>query len=310
MFRSPLALDVFAVTTYLIVSLVFFWLGLVPDLAIIRDRSQGWRKTIYGLLSMGWEGRGRQWKHYLLAYSLLAGLATPLVISVHSVVAWDFSTAIAPGWHSTIFAPFFVIGAIFSGLAMVLTLLIPLRALLNLKEYITLERIDWLARLVLMMSLLVSFCYALEYFTIWYGKEEIEKINLAYRATGPLAPCFWTMTICNSFVPLILFLPKMRRNVTLLWVLSLVINVGMWLERFVVVAGSLGRDYLPYVWNAEGYRLTLVEMGIFIGSVGWFGFCYLLFARFVPVLPITEFKRDFLKEFREQQILRRFPNQE
>ncbi|HEU4751844.1 MAG TPA: NrfD/PsrC family molybdoenzyme membrane anchor subunit, partial [Armatimonadota bacterium] len=244
-FRSPLILDVFAVLAYLIVSALFFWLGLIPDLAVLRDRAKGWARTWYGLGSLGWEGRGAQWKQYLLAYSLLAGLATPLVISVHSIVSWDFSLTLVPGWHSTLFPPYFVAGAVFSGLAMVLTLVLPMRAALRLERFITERHLDQLARLVLLMSLLVSFSYVLEYWTAWHSPEPMERIDLLEKATGALAPLFWTSLVCNSLAPLALFWPGVRRSVPALFLLSLVINVGMWLERFIVVAGSLMRDYLP-----------------------------------------------------------------
>jgi Ni/Fe-hydrogenase subunit HybB-like protein len=302
-FRSPLIFDVFAVLTYFIVSVLFFWLGLIPDLAIVRDRARHWRKTVYGLLSLGWEGRGRQWKQYLMAYSLLAALATPLVISVHSIVSWDFSLAITPGWHSSFFPPYFVAGAMFSGLAMVLTLVIPMRAGLGLQEYITVEHLEQIARLILFMSLVISFCYGIEYFMVWYNGEDVEKLNLLFRATGPFAPLFWTMTVCNSLVPLALFSRRVRRNLVALFAISILVNIGMWLERFVIVAGSLGRGYLPYAWAPSGYRIMAVEWGIFIGSMGWFLFWFLLFVRYLPVLPIAEFKRDELKKQREKQAL-------
>jgi Ni/Fe-hydrogenase subunit HybB-like protein len=301
-FRSPLLLDVFAILTYLLVSVMFFWLGLVPDLAIMRDRAKGWARTLYGIASLGWQGKGNHWHHHHMAYGIIASLATPLVISVHTVVSWDFSLGITAGWHSTIFPPFFVLGAVFSGLAMVLTLMLPMRALLGLKRYITLEHLDWLARLILLMSLLLSFCYATEYFMIWYGRDQLEKVNLLNRMTT-YGPLFWTMTLCNSVFPLSLFLPKLRRNVRFLFVLSLLVNLGMWLERFVVVAGSLARDYEPYAWAREGYHVMLVEWGIIVGSYGFFFFCFLLFVRHLPTLPIAEYKRELLKEKREQHAL-------
>lgn len=300
-FRSPLVLDFFAVFTYLIVSILFFWLGLAPDAAILRDRAKGWARTLYGVASLGFEGRGLHWKHHHMAYGLLAGLATPLVISVHTIVSWDFSLAITPGWHSTIFPPYFVLGAIFSGLAMVLTLMIPMRALLGLRQYITEQHLDWLGRLVLLMSMMLTFCYCTEYFMVWYGRDEVEKLNLVTRMTT-YGPLFWTMTMCNSVLPLALLWPKLRRNALFLFALSVFINVGMWLERFMVVASCLARDQLPYAWAREGYHVMLVEWGILLGSFGFF-FWFLLFVRYLPVLPMAEYKRDLLKEQREKHAL-------
>ena len=300
-FRSPLIFDVFAVSTYLTVSVLFFWLGLVPDLAVVRDRSMGWRRTIYGLLSIGWEGAHRQWKHYNMTYSLLACLATPLVISVHSVVSWDFALSILPGWHSTIFAPYFVAGAIFSGLAMVLTLLIPMRSLLKLEDYITLDRLEQLAKLILMMSLIVTYSYATEYFMTWFSRDPVEQTNLLFKVRGSFAPHFWVMTVCNCLAPLAFFWRHIRRNLVILFIISILVNVGMWLERFVIIAGSLARDYLPDAWAPEGYHFTIVEIGISLGSLGWFLFFFLLFTKFLPVLPMFELKRDVLKERREER---------
>lgn len=306
-FRSPLILDVFAVVAYLTVSALFFWLGLLPDLAVVRDRLKGWGRTLYGLASLGWEGTLRQWKHHHAAYGLLAGLATPLVISVHSIVSWDFALAVVPGWHSTLFPPYFVIGAVFSGLGMVLTLVIPLRAALKLEEWIKPEHLDRISQLILAMSLLLTFCYGLEYgMTLRYG-EEIDRANLLYKVFGAYAVPFWVSVLCNSVVPLALCSPRVRRSPWLLFPLSLLINLGMWLERFVIVLSSLGRDYLPYTWSPELYRISLVEWSLFIGSLGWFLFCYLLFVRYLPLLPIAELKRDMLKEQREQQALRQMP---
>lgn len=306
-FRSPLVLDIFAVVSYLTVSTLFFWLGLVPDLAIIRDRSKGWRRTLYGLASLGWEGTGQHWKHHRMAYALLAGIATPLVLSVHTIVSWDFSLAIVPGWHSTIFPVYFLAGAVFSGLAMVLTLVIPMRSRLRLEEYIREEHLDRLAQLVLMTSLILTFCYLVDFSQSWRSEETADRINLVYRATGPFAPWFWAMLVTNSLLPLALFWPKVRRSVPVLLVLSLLINVGMWLERFVTIAGSLGRDYLPYAWAQGGYRPTLVEWGISLGSAGWFLFWFLLFVRYLPVLPIAELKRECLKKHREEEAIRTAP---
>lgn len=302
-FRSPLILDVFAVSTYFTVSAIFFWLGTVPDVAVMRDRVRGWKRTVYGLLSLGWEGTQRQWKPYLMAYSLLACLAAPLVVSVHSVVSWDFAAGIVPGWHSTISAPFFVAGAILSGLAMVFTLMLPIRAWFHLEDYITLERLDQLAKLTLLMGMVVTYSYLMEYFVAWYGGEATEQINLLNKAFGAYATEFWIMTFCNCIAPLFLFFRTMRRNVTALFIIAAFINVGMWMERFVIVACSLARDYNPYAWNPIGYQVTLTELGITLGSVGWFMTLFLLFCKFLPVLPIAEVKRDILLEEREEHAI-------
>lgn len=303
-FRSPLILDVFAVITDLTVALLFFWLGLVPDLAILRDRAKGWARTIYGVLSLGWEGTGRQWKHYRLAYSLLAGLAVPLVISAHSIASWDFALTVVPGWHSTLLPPFFVAGAIFSGLAMVLTLSIPLRAWLGLKDQITDAHLDWIARLLLTLSLLFAFFRGMEYFMVWYGGTEIEKINMLYKASGAFAPWFWIMIVCTVLAPLAFFRRSVRRSAPALLAVSIAINTGMWLDRFIIIAGSLARDYLPDAWSDSGYRMTLVDLGILLGSLGFFLFCFLLFVRYLPVLPVAETKREYLRERREEEALR------
>ncbi|HEY3412036.1 MAG TPA: NrfD/PsrC family molybdoenzyme membrane anchor subunit [Armatimonadota bacterium] len=298
-FRSALVLDVFAVTTYFIVSTLFFWLGLIPDVAVVRDRSKGWKRTIYGLLSVGWEGRGKQWRHYWMAYSVLACLAAPLVVSVHSVVSWDFASAIVPGWHSTISAPYFVAGAILSGLAMVLTLLIPLRKNLALQEYITIDRMEQIAKLTLLMSMVVGYSYLSEHFMTLYGREPSDLADLWNKVRGTWASPFWAMNFCNVIAPLILFWRPARRNIPTLFVVSIIINIGMWLERFNIIAGSLARDYNPYAWAPTFYHFRPVEVGITLGSLGWFMFFFLLFTKFLPVLPIAELKRDILLEHRE-----------
>lgn len=302
-FRSALVLDVFAVSTYFTVSVLFFWVGLIPDLATIRDRSHGWRRTVYGILSVGWEGTSKQWKHYMMAYAILAGLAAPLVVSVHSVVSWDFASGIVPGWHSTIFPPYFVAGAILSGLAMVITLMIPMRKYLRLEEYITIERLDALSRLTLVMGLVVSYAYLNEYFLTWFSQEDSELVNLKYKAFGAFAPYFWIMTFCNMVAPLALFWKSVRRSLKGLFIISILINIGMWMERFVIIVGSLARDWIPGAWQEGAYRMTWVEWGITIGSLGWFMFFFLLFTKLLPVLPIAEVKRDILLEYREEKAI-------
>lgn len=302
-FRSALVLDVFAVSTYFTVSALFFWVGLIPDLAIIRDRSHGWRRTVYGILSVGWEGTSKQWKHYMMAYAVLAGLAAPLVVSVHSVVSWDFASGIVPGWHSTIFPPYFVAGAILSGLAMVITLMIPMRKFLRLEEYVTVERLDALSRLTLVMGLVVSYAYLNEYFLTWFSREDAEIVNLKYKAFGAFAPYFWIMTFCNMVAPLALFWKSVRRSLVGLFIVSILINIGMWMERFVIIVGSLARDWVPGAWTEGAYQMTWVEWGITIGSLGWFMFFFLIFTKMLPVLPIAEVKRDILLEYREEEAI-------
>jgi len=288
-FRSPLVWDVFAVTTYFTVSALFLYLGLVPDLAVVRDRSSGLRARLYGLASLGWQGSGSQWRHYNALYGFFAALATPLVVSVHSVVSWDFAMAIAPGWHSTIFAPYFVAGAIFSGLAMVLTILIPMRRLYGLEEYVTLEHFESLAKLIIATSLIVGYSYATEAFVAWYRGSDYERNTFFDRATGAYAPFFWTMLTCNVLLPMLLFARGVRRNLTALFVISLAINVGMYLERFVIIVSSLAHGVAPGTWRGL-YQPTWVEIAITVGSFAWFSMFFLLFVKLLPVLPISELK--------------------
>jgi len=290
-FRSPLVWDVFAVTTYFTVSALFLFLGLVPDLAIVRDRATGLRKRLYGLASLGWQGTGEHWRHYAALYGFFAALATPLVVSVHSVVSWDFAMAIAPGWHSTIFAPYFVAGAIFSGLAMVLTILIPMRRLYRLEEYVTLDHFESVAKLIIATSLIVSYSYASEGFLAWYRGGELERSTWLDRASGAYAPLFWGMLVCNSIVPLLLFARRVRRSVPLLFAISLLINVGMWLERFVIVVSSLAHGVAPATWRGL-YQPTWVEIAITVGSFAWFALWFLLFVKLLPVLPVSELKES------------------
>jgi molybdopterin-containing oxidoreductase family membrane subunit len=307
-FQSPLLLDVVAVLGYLLFTALFFWVGLVPDVAILRDRSTGWRKTIYGLLSLGWEGTARQWKHHRMTYSLLACLAVPLVV-FHSAGAWNLCLSILPDWRSTFFPPYFLAGAILSGLAMVLTITIPLRALLGLRSQITMAHLEYITRLIVVMSLLVTFSYLLESFMDWYAWREIQQVTLSYKAGGAVAPYFWAMKGCNSLVPLALLWPRVRGSVAALLVVALLINVGTWLERFVIITGSLGRDYIPYAWAEAGYVVSLPEWTVFVASVGWLLFCYLLFVRYLPVIPIAEIKQEILKEHREARAMRPAPGE-
>jgi Ni/Fe-hydrogenase subunit HybB-like protein len=293
-FRSPLVWDLFAIGTYFTVSVLFFYLGLVPDLAALGARATGWRGRVYRALALGWRGALSQWHHFKTAYLLLAALATPLVVSVHSVVSWDFAMSVVPGWHSTIFAPYFVAGAIFSGLAMVVTLIVPARALLELDRYVTVEHLEAVAKLLVVTSLIVTYAYALEWFFAWYSENPFEQTVLLSRATGPYAPLFWTMVAANSIVPLSLFSRRVRRNTTVLFFVSLAINVGMWLERFVIIVGSLSRDYNPAVWDT--YWPTWVEWTILAGSFGWFLAWFLLFVGHLPPVPVAEVKEALESE--------------
>jgi Ni/Fe-hydrogenase subunit HybB-like protein len=287
-FRSPLVWDAFAVSTYLTVSILFLFMGLIPDVATARDESTGLRKFAYGLVCLGWQGTDDQWRHFKGVYLLLAGLATPLVISVHSVVSWDFAMAQLPGWHSTIFAPYFVAGAIFSGCAMVLTLMIPLRRLLGLEDLITPWHIDNLSRIILFTSLIVTYSYLVESWTVWYSKDPFEVMTFHQRYFGPYGYLFWLMVFCNCAVPLLLFSAKIRRNLKVLWVLSLLINVGMWLERFVIIAGSLATNFVPSQWGF--FIPSVTEVSITAASFAWFLMLFSLFTKFLPIVSTTELK--------------------
>jgi Ni/Fe-hydrogenase subunit HybB-like protein len=299
-FNSLLILDLFAVAADLLVSTLYFWLGLLPDLAILRDRSSGWRRTFYGLFSLGWEGTARQWRPYLVTYSLLAAMLPVLAVLVHSIVAWDFSTTILPGWHSTLFPPYFLAAAVLSGLAMLLLLLIPVRSYLRLKEYITLDRLDDIAKLVLFASLLITYCYLIEYVVTFREGEPLRVIDRLNRALGLTSLAQWGTVICTLILPLAFFWRRVRRTIPALVGLSLFIVIGLWLERFTIIAGGLMRDYLPYAWEQEPYRFSLAEIGITFGALGAFLFGFLLFARYLPVLPIAEMKREILRERREE----------
>jgi Ni/Fe-hydrogenase subunit HybB-like protein len=288
-FRSPLVWDAFAVSTYATVSAIFLFFGMIPDVAAVRDKTvKGARRAIYSVLALGWRGTDEQWRHYSMAYLLLAGLATPLVISVHSVVSWDFAMAQLPGWHSTIFAPYFVAGAIFSGVAMVITIMIPLRKMLGLENLVTLWHFDNLAKVVLFTSIIMSYSYATESFMVYYAGDPYELVTFHERYFGPIAPFFWLMIFCNCCLPLLLFSPRIRTNLKLLWVITIFVNIGMWLERFVIIAGSLATNFMPNTWAF--YRISLTELLITIGSFAWFLFLYTLFCRVIPIVSMTELK--------------------
>ncbi len=287
-FRSPLVWDLFAISTYLTISVLFLFTGLIPDVANARDRSVGWRHTLYSIFSFGWRGTDRQWRHFSMVYLLLAGFATPLVLSVHSVVSWDFATTQLPGWHSTIFAPYFVAGAIFSGCALVLTLAIPARRLMRLENLITIWHLENLAKIVLLTSVVMTYSYATESFTVWYTQDPIEMSTFSQRYYGPEGYLFWIMLFCNCAVPLLLFAPRIRTNTLWLFIISIFVNIGMWLERFVIIAGSLATNADPSQWKFYGPHLT--ELLITVGSFGWFLMNVSLFAKFLPIVSMTEMK--------------------
>ncbi|MXX33365.1 MAG: hydrogenase, partial [Gemmatimonadetes bacterium] len=287
-FRSPLVWDVFAITTYFTVSAVFFYLGTIPDLAAARDHARGLRKRFYQVISLGWRGTDREWHHFSKAYIYLAALATPLVLSVHSVVSWDFAMAIVPGWHTTIFAPYFVAGAIFSGVALVITLAVPMRKFFGLEKYLTVKHFEAMAKLCMLTSAIVLYAYMTEYFLAWYSGEPPERGSFWNRVFGHYWWANWIMLTCNGLVPLMLWFRRVRRSISALFVISIFINIGMWFERYVIIVTSLSHEYEPWAWGL--YRPSIVEMGILIGSFCWFGFWFLLFTRLLPPVAIAEMK--------------------
>jgi len=287
-FRSPLIWDVFAVGTYFMVSVLFFYTGLIPDLSTLRDRADGWKRTLYGFFACGWQGTDKQWRNYSKVYLILAGFATPLVVSVHSVVSWDFAVSIVPGWHSTIFAPYFVAGAIHSGLAMVLTLLIPVRRIFDLDAYIRRSHLESIAKLMIVTGLILAYSYAVEFFIAWYSDNIFERYIFMNRATGGYAILFWLMILFNVAVPLLFFFGNIRSSTAWLFVISLLINVGMYLERLVIIVSSLSRDFLPAAWGS--YRPSWVEVSITAGSFAWFLLWFLLFVKLLPIISINEIK--------------------
>jgi molybdopterin-containing oxidoreductase family membrane subunit len=291
-FRSPLVWDFFAVSTYFTVSLIFWYLGMVPDLASIRDRAAGRaKKVIYGMLALGWRGSARHWHRYEQAYYLLAALATPLVVSVHSVVSTDFAVAIVAGWHETIFPPYFVAGALFSGFAMVLTISIPLRVVYGLQDFVTIRHLDIMAKYMLVTGLVVDYSYIVEHFIGWYSGNEFELLLLSNRAFGPYALWYWLVLLFNIGVNQVLWFKRVRTTPFLLFWVSIVINIGMWLERFMIVVGSLERDFLPSSWGV--FTPTIFDWGFLLGTFGLFGSLMYLFARFLPVIPAFEMRRMF-----------------
>ena len=288
-FRSALVWDVFAVSTYGTVSLLFWYVGLIPDLATLRDQARNkLTARIYGVLAMGWRGAASHWHRYQSAYLLLGGLAAPLVVSVHSVVSTDFAESQVPGWHTTIFPPYFVAGAIYSGFAMVLTLAIPLRKFYNLRDMITIRHIDNCGKLMLVTGLIVTYGYASEVFFGWYSGDPAESYIGISRALGPYNWAFWMLISCNCAIPQLLWFRQVRQSVPLMFVMSLIVQTGMWLERFVIVIISLSRDFIPSQWGM--YYPTFWDWAIFIGTIGFFTFCFLLFVRFLPVISIFEMR--------------------
>lgn len=288
-FNSPLVWDVFAISTYFSVSLVFWYTGLIPDFAVVRDRATtSARKFWYGLLSFGWVGSAKNWQRFEEVSLVLAGISTPLVLSVHTIVSMDFATSVVPGWHTTIFPPYFVAGAIFSGFAMVQTLLIIMRKVLALEEYITKYHVDMMNRIILITGSIVGVAYITEFFIAWYSGVEYEQYAFINRATGPYWWAYWSMMTCNVITPQLFWFKKLRESMAATFIISIFVNIGMWFERFVIIVTSLHREYIPSTWAM--YSPTWVEVGIFIGSLGLFFTCFLLFAKFFPVIAMSELK--------------------
>ena len=288
-FRSPLIWDVFAVSTYATVSALFWFVGLIPDLATLRDRAtSGVQRTIYGALALGWRGSAKHWQRYETAYLLLAGLSTPLVLSVHTVVSFDFAVSQLPGWHATVFPPYFVAGAIYSGFAMVLTLAIPLRKFYKLQDFITMHHINNMAKVMLVTGLIVSYGYMNEAFFAWYSGNDFEQFMMKNRMFGPYGWSYWMLLSINAGLVQLLWFRRIRENVGLLFVLSLVVNIGMWLERFVIIVTSLHRDFLPSSWDM--YTPTRWDFSMFFGTIGLFVSLLFLFVRFLPMISIFEMR--------------------
>lgn len=306
-FVSPLFWDVMAISTYFTVSLLFWYIGLVPDLATLRDRAKSKiRKVAYGALSFGWKGTAKNWQRFESISLVLAGLATPLVLSVHTIVSFDFATSVIPGWHTTIFPPYFVSGAIFSGFAMVLTLMIITRKVLKLEDYITIGHIESMNKVIILTGSIVGIAYITEFFVAWYSGNIYEQFAFLNRMFGPYWWAYWTMMTCNVISPQLFWIRKLRRSVTFTFFMSLVINVGMWFERFVIIVTSLHRDYLPSSWSY--YVPSFVEVGIFVGTLGIFFTLFLLFARVFPVIAIAEVKailkssgNQYMDKFKKQE---------
>lgn len=300
-FNSPLLWDVFAVSTYATVSIVFWYIGLIPDFAMIRDRViKPWQKKMYGLLSFGWGGSARHWSRFEEVSLVLAGLSTPLVFSVHSIVSFDFATSVVPGWHTTIFPPYFVSGAVFSGFAMVLTLMLVVRKIYKLEAYLTIKHIEYMNIVIIVTGSIVGVAYLTELFVAWYSGVEWEQYAFLNRATGPLAWSYWIMMSCNVVSPQLFWFKKIRTSILATFILSIVVNIGMWFERFVIIVPTLCRTFLPSTWNT--YTPSFIDIGIYVGTIGMFGTLFLLFSRFFPVIAQAELK-TILKASGEQQKL-------
>ncbi|MCZ6684795.1 MAG: polysulfide reductase NrfD [Candidatus Dadabacteria bacterium] len=288
-FKSPLVWDVFAVSTYLTVSALFFFIGMIPDIAAVRDRvTEAPRKIIYSILSLGWKGSNWEWLHYTRAYLFFAAFATPLVLSVHSVVSWDFAMSNLPGWHTTIFAPYFVAGAIFSGLGMVIMLTVPIRKIFHLEDYITLDNYDGMAKLLILTSGIIGYAYGAEFFMAWYSGNPAEWGQYYYRITGEYAIFYWIMIVCNVVIPIPLWFKSVRRNLKILFIMSIFINIGMWFERFNIIVISLSHGFDPAAWGI--YKPSWVEVGITVGSFAWFLMFFLIFLKTLPAVSIAEMK--------------------
>lgn len=288
-FKSPLLWDVFAVGTYFTVSLMFWFVGLIPDLATMRDNATTKiRQLVYGIFSLGWRGANRHWQHYEKAYLILAAIATPLVISVHSIVSFDFAVSQLPGWHTTIFPPYFVAGAVFSGFAMVVTLMVVAREIFKLKSLVTMGHLERMNKIILVTGMLVGYAYGMEFFMAWYSGYEYESFAFINRATGPYAWAYWIMISCNVISPQLFWVKKFRTSIPVMFAVSIFVNIGMWFERFVITVTSLHRDFLPSSWGY--YKPTLIDVGTFLGSFGLFFTLFLLFLRFLPILSISEIK--------------------
>jgi molybdopterin-containing oxidoreductase family membrane subunit len=287
-FKSPLVWDTFAISTYGTISALFLFVGLIPDFAIARDRSTGWRKVLYTALALGWQGKSRQWKAWNRTVLHLSGLCTPLVLSVHSVVSWDFAMSIVPTWHATIFAPYFVAGAIFSGFAMVLTMMIPVRRIYGLEAYITDYHFDNMAKFILLTSLIVGYSYIMEFFIAWYSGNEFEQTAWWYRVFGPYWISTWTMLICNTMIPQVFWFKRARTHVPTVFIVSIFVNIGMWFERYVIIVIGLSHEYNPAVWGI--YTPRPAELMILAGSFGFFAMFFVIFIKLFPVIAVSEMK--------------------
>jgi molybdopterin-containing oxidoreductase family membrane subunit len=289
-FKSPLLWDLFAVSTYFTVSLLFWYTGLIPDFASLRDRAKTkWPRLVYGFLALGWRGANRHWQNYERAYLILAALSTPLVLSVHSVVSFDFATSVIPGWHTTIFPPYFVAGAVFSGFAMVMTLALITRAIYGMKSVITIKHLELMNKIILVTGSLVGYAYAMEFFIAWYSGSEYEAYHFFHgRAAGPFWWAWTLMMSCNVIVPQVFWFRRMRRSIPVMFVASILINVGMWFERFVIIVTSLYRDFMPSMWAI--YKPTLVDIFTYLGTLGLFFTLFLLFIRWIPMIAVAEVK--------------------